>query len=81
VHREDRLRLRGDALGDISGVEIQRGRIDVGKNGRRTAAGDGLRRRVEGEGRADDLVPGPDAEGVEDEDEPFATPTALDAPR
>ena len=69
MHREDRLRARRYARGDIVGVEVHRRRIDVGEDRRRSSAGNCLRRRVEGEGRADDLVARADAERVEDEHE------------
>jgi hypothetical protein len=69
VHRDDRLRPRADARRNLLDVEVHRHRIDVGEDRRRTAAGNRLGRRVEGEGGADHLVARPDAERVEDEHE------------
>jgi hypothetical protein len=67
VNRDDRLRPGGDAALDVGGVEVEAQRVDVGEDGGRAAARDGLRRRKEREGRADDLVAAPDARRVEDE--------------
>ncbi len=55
--------------GGLLDVEVERDGIDVREDGRRTAPRHGLRGRVEGEGRADHLVAGPDAERVEGEHE------------
>ena len=65
----DRLRAGRDPLGDVCGIEIHRRGVDVREHRRRTALHDRLGRRVEGERRTDDLVAGPDAHRVEDEDE------------
>ena len=63
----DRLRPGRDPLHDVGRVEVQRRRVDVREHRRRTAANDRFGRRVEREGRADDLVTGPDPHRVEDE--------------
>ena len=65
VHGHDRLRPRRDPARDVLGVEVERDRVDVGEDRRRTAPGNRLGRGVEGERRADDLVAGADAHGVE----------------
>ena len=69
VHGHDRLRPRRDPRGHVLGVEVQRGRVDVGEDGRRADACDRLGRRVERERGADDLVAAPDSERLEREDE------------
>ncbi len=50
-----------------SRIEVQRLGVDVGEDRSRAAAGDRLRRRVEGEGGTDDLVAGADAHRLEHE--------------
>jgi hypothetical protein len=69
VDGEDPLRPLRDPLRDVPRIEVQRRRVDVCEDGRGAAPGDGLRGRIEGEGRADDFVSGTDLEGVEDEHE------------
>ena len=69
MHGDDRLRARPHTPRDVLQVEVHRGRVDIGEHWRRAAAGHGLGRRIEGECRADDLVTGPDAEGVQREHE------------
>ena len=65
VHRHDRARARRDLRGDVVDVDVHRRRVDVGEDGRRTAARDRLGGRVERERRADDLVAGADLHRVE----------------
>jgi hypothetical protein len=67
VHRHDRASAIGDSRRGVFGVEVQRRRINVRKDGRRAAAGNRLRGGVEREGGADDLVAGADPHRVEDE--------------
>ena len=52
-----------------SGIEVERGRVDVGEDGRRAAPRDRLGGRVERERRADHLVAGADPHRVEREHE------------
>ena len=65
VDRDDRPRPVGDLRGRVLEVEVERGGVDVGEDRGRAAPRDRLGRRVEGEGGADHLVAGPDAERVE----------------
>ena len=69
VNGEDRLRALGDPGGDILGLEVHRRRVDIREDGRRSAPGYRLCRRVERERRTDDLVPSADSERVEHEHE------------
>ena len=69
MHRDDRLRARGDARGDVLRIEIHRRDVDVREHRRRAAACDRLGRGVERERRADHLVAGSDPERVEHEHE------------
>ena len=64
---QDRLRPRRYALGHVGGIQVERGRVDVGEHRGRTAPRDRLSRRVERERRADHLVTGADPERVEHE--------------
>jgi len=73
VNREDRLRALGDPGGDILGLEVHRRRVDIREDGRRSAPGDCLCRRVERERRTDHLVPSADSERVEHEHERIGT--------
>ena len=76
----DRARALGHAPRDVVRVEVQRRRVDVGEHGCRAATRDRLRGRVEGERRADHLVPRPDPERVEDEDERVGAVRDADRP-
>ena len=69
MHRDDRPRPVGHLRGRVLDVEVERDGVDVGEDRRRAAPHDRLGRRVEGEGRADHLVAGPDAERLEREHE------------
>ena len=69
MDRDDRLRPVGDLRGRVLDVEVERRGVDVGEDGGRAAPDDRLGRRVEREGRADDLVAGADAHRVERDDE------------
>ena len=50
-----------------AGIEVERRLVDVGEDGCGADASDCLSRRVEREGRADDLVPGADLERTQHE--------------
>ena len=67
VHGHQCARLRRHPRRDIVRIEVQGRRVDVREHWRRAAAGDRLGGRVEREGRADDLVAGPDPDRVERE--------------
>src|SRR5262249_5439540 len=65
----DRLRPRRDPGGHVLGIEVQRDRVDVREDRRRTSPRDRLGGRVERERGTDDLVARADLHRVEDEDE------------
>ena len=67
VHGHDRPRPLRHPGGDVLRVDIQRHRVDIGEDRRRAGAHDRLRRRVEGERRADHLVAGADLQRVQHE--------------
>ena len=69
VDRDDRLRPRGDAPGDLGRIERETARIDVGEDHAGADLMDALGRRDVGERRGDDLVARTDVEGAERERE------------
>ena len=69
MHRHDRARAVGDLRRDVLRIEIQCYRIDVREDRRRAPPRNRLGGRIEGEGRADDLVAGTDLHRVECDDD------------
>ena len=69
VHGDDRPGPLGHGRVHRGGVEVERGRVDVGEHRAGAGAGDRLGRRVERVGGADDLVPRADQEALERQDQ------------
>jgi hypothetical protein len=67
VDGNDRLRLVGDELGDVVGVDVQVGVADVRENGRGAGVNDHVRSRGPGDRSRDHLVARPDADREERE--------------
>jgi len=56
VHGNDAHCFRGDGGFDALWIDVEGGRVDVGKHGRGTGVEDGVGRGHKGERRGDDLV-------------------------
>ncbi len=69
VDGQDRLRALAHQARRSAGSRLSDCRVDVAEDRRGAHARDRLGGRIEGEGRADDLVAGADAESVEHENE------------
>ncbi len=67
MDRDDGARPLGHLRGSVVEVEIERGRVDLREDGRRTAARDRFRGRIERERGADHLVAGTDTERLQGE--------------
>ena len=65
MHRHERARARRDLRCDVLDVDVHRRGVDIGEHRHCSKARDRLRRRVERERRADDLVAGADLHRVE----------------